>query len=318
MDSPEGRKFAAFLESLVLRATWSDQRLGTVRDIFENLHLAGAEPEGVTYSEVDADGVEALWCIPEGADSEHALVHFHMGGAVVASMHSDRKAAAHIAKAAGVRSLVVNFRRAPENRYPAQVEDAEAAFDWLVGQGYRPADIGSVGHSVGGYLAVALALNLRDKGREMPGGVLSISPWCDLELKDDAMDANAESDKLLSRTTLEFFREAWLGGTGVDWTDPRINLLQADLGGLPPTTVYYGTAEILAGEDAAFGDRLARAGVDVEVHPLEGGQHSFIIAGGRVPEVDEAIADMGRWLRSTLRLSTVGEVSGSRGGSPTG
>jgi monoterpene epsilon-lactone hydrolase len=303
MSSPEASRFAAFLESLVVRAESSDQGLYTFRDIFENLHLAGSEPANVTYSEVDADGVEALWCIPEGADPEHALVHFHMGGTVVASMHSDRKAAAHIAKAAGVRSLVVDYRRAPEHKYPAQVEDAETAFNWMVGQGYRPADIGSVGHSVGGYLAVALAVHLRDRGRGMPGAVLSISPWCDLELKDDAIHANAESDKLLSGAMLEFFRESWLGGTGVTWTDPRITLLNADVRGLPPTNVYYGTDEILAGEGAAFGDHLIRSGVDAEVHPLKNGQHSFIIAAGRVPEVDEAIVAMGRWLRSKLGMS---------------
>jgi len=303
MTSTGAQEFATFLESLAARvASATGHGLDIVRDVFENLHRAGAEPEGVTYAEVNANGVDALWCIPDGADTEHALLHFHLGGTVVASMHSDRKAAAHIAKATGVRSLVLDFRRAPENKYPAQVEDAEAAFSWLVDQGYRPADIGAVGHSAGGYLAVMLALTLRDKGKALPGAIVSISPWCDLEIKDDAMETNAESDKLLSKPLLEFFRECWLGDTGVEYTDPRVNLLHADLTGLPPTSLQYGTAEILAGEDAAFGDRLTRAGVDVDVRPLADGQHSFVIAAGRVPEVDDAIAETGQWLRSKLGI----------------
>ena len=112
---------------------------------------------------------------------------------------------------------------------------------------------------------------------------------------------NADADKLLSKPLLEFFRESWLGGTGVAFDDPRVSLLNADLKGLPPTSVQWGTAEILAGEDAAFAGRLIAAGVDTEVRPLEGGQHSFVIAAGRVPEVDESIAQTGGWLRSKLR-----------------
>ena len=300
MGSPEATRFAEFLESLSARIGASDQGLGTVRDICESLHLAGAEPEGVTYAEVDANGVAAMWAIPEGASGEHALVHFHMGGTVVASMHSDRKAAGHIAKAAGVRSLIVDFRRSPENPYPAQVDDALAAFEWLVAQGYQPAHIGSVGHSVGGFLAVMLALTLRDQGKEQPGAILSISPWCDLEIGNDDIVAKADSDKLLSKPLLELFRQCWLGGTGISYTDPRVSLLHADLAGLAPTSLHWGEAEILAGEAVAFGERLVEAGVDVRIRPLADGQHSFVIAGGRVPEVDEEIAGMGIWLRDKL------------------
>ena len=160
-----------------------------------------------------------------------------MGGSVVASMHSERKAAGHIAKAAGVRSLVVNFRRSLEDKYPSQVEDAEAAFGWLLAQGYRAENIGRVGHSVGGYLAVMLALTPRDKGTPIPGAIVSISPWCDLEISDDAMTTNADADTLLSEPPLKFFRECWLGGTGVAFDDPGVSLLNADLRGLPPTSV---------------------------------------------------------------------------------
>jgi acetyl esterase/lipase len=91
--------------------------LAVVRDIIDSYQRASAEPEGVSYAEVDAGGVPALWAIPEGTDPSKALLHFHFGGSVTASMYSDRKAAGHIAKAAGVRSLVVDFRLAPEHPY---------------------------------------------------------------------------------------------------------------------------------------------------------------------------------------------------------
>jgi acetyl esterase/lipase len=94
----------------------------------------------------------------------------------------------------------------------------------------------------------------------------------------------------------------WLAGTGLTWDDPRINLLYADLTGLPPTTVHYGTGEISVGEIIEFVRRAKDAGVDISLHTVPDGQHSFIMGGGRVPEADGAIEQMGRWVRSMLSL----------------
>jgi acetyl esterase/lipase len=304
MASTESVEFANFFADLSQRSSNPDFDLSAIRDIVETIHLATKEPEGVTYAEVNAGGVEALWCIPAGSDSDTVLLHNHMGGSVIASMHSDRKAAAHIAKSAGVRSLVLNFRRSPEHKYPAQIDDVETAYQWLLDQGYQPNNIASVGHSIGGYLAVSLALRLRDRGAPLPGAILSISPWCDPTLSGKSVESNADRDKLLSRGLLEFFRSCWLDGTGVDFSDPQINLLAADLSGLPPIAVFYGQDELLASEAFEFSVRAQRAGNDVIVQPVEAGQHSFIIGAGRVPEVDQAIAAMGSWLRFTLGLES--------------
>ncbi|OBH74565.1 alpha/beta hydrolase [Mycobacterium scrofulaceum] len=304
MASQQAIEFADFYAEIGRRSSTPGFGLETIRDVTENIHLATKEPEGVTYAEVDAGGVEALWCIPVDSDPESALLHTHMGGSVLMSMHSDRKAAAHIAKAAGVRSLVLNFRRSPEHKYPAQVDDVDAAYRWLLAQGYRPDKIGSVGHSIGGYLAVELALRLRDRGEALPGAVLSISPWTDATLSGESIETNAERDRLLTRGLLELFRSCWLDGTGVEFTDPRVHLLGADLSGLPPTAVYYGEYELLASDAVAFACRAKEAGNDILVRRVDEGQHSFIMGAGRVEEVDRAIAEMGRWLRSTLGLQT--------------
>jgi acetyl esterase/lipase len=304
MASQQAVEFADFFAEIGRRSSNPNFGLDAIRDVVENIHLATKEPEGVTYAEVDAGGVEALWCIPVDSDPDSALLHTHMGGSVLMSMHSDRKAAAHIAKAAGMRSLVLNFRRSPEHKYPAQVEDVDAAYRWLLDQGYRPDKIGSVGHSIGGYLAVELALRLRDRGEALPGAVLSISPWTDATLSGESIESNAERDKLLTRGLLELFRSCWLDGTGVEFADPRVHLLGADLSGLPPTAVYYGEYELLASDAVAFSRRAQEAGNDVVVRQLDEGQHSFIMGAGRVEEVDRAIAEMGRWLRSTLGLQT--------------
>jgi monoterpene epsilon-lactone hydrolase len=302
MASTQAVEFANFFADLSQRSSNPNFDLSTVRDVIETMHVATKEPEGVTYAEVDAGGVEALWCIPSGSDSDHVLLHNHMGGSVLTSMYSDRKAAAHIAKAAGVRSLVLNFRRSPEHKYPAQIDDVQTAYGWLLEQGYQPHHIASVGHSIGGYLAITLVQRLRDRGAALPGAILSISPWCDPTLSGESIDGNADRDKLLSRGLLEFFRSCWLDGTGVDPSDPQVNLLNSELTGLPPIAVFYGEDELLASEAAEFGRRAKDAGNQVHVEPVPAGQHSFIIGAGRVPEVDQAITTMGNWLRSTLGL----------------
>jgi monoterpene epsilon-lactone hydrolase len=301
MASKEAIKWLDLYRSVgELEAQQTDIRV--IRAIFETLHLGASEPEGVSYAEVDADGVPAMWCIPEGCDADRVLLDCHSGGTLVHSMYSDRKLVGHIAKAAGVRALVVHFRRSPEDPYPAQVEDVATAYRWLLAQGIRPENVGSIGHSIGGNLCTGLVMGLRDQGAPMPAAILSVSPWYDMEMTCETMETKAATDVMVSKEQLGRMRDAWLGGTGVAPNDPRVNLLYADLRGLPPMKIYYGGDEVLAGDAIEFAKRAEAAGVDVSLIGIPEMQHSFIFLAGRVPEVNEAIGEMGRWLRSKLGL----------------
>jgi epsilon-lactone hydrolase len=126
-----------------------------------------------------------------------------------------------------------------------------------------------------------------------------------MEIKNQTLETNAETDALITRAAAETFREAWIGGTGVAWNDPRVNMLYADLTGLAPIMVYYGAHEVLAGEAVEFAKRAKDAGVEVSLHSLPEGQHNFIWGAGRVPEVDQAIEEIGGWLRSKLGLAVL-------------
>ncbi|WP_405718652.1 alpha/beta hydrolase [Streptomyces sp. NBC_01537] len=296
--SPEAIAFADFMAGLVV----PESELDATRTRVESVHLTAREPEGVTYREVDAGGVLGIWCEPVDANTDYVLLHGHAGGSVLSSAFVDRKLAGHIAKAAGAPVLVLDFRRAPEHKYPAQVDDAEAAFNWLLSAGYEPGNIITIGHSIGGFIAVALALRLRDKKQPLPGAIVSISPWCDLEIANETIATNAGTDKILSKELLEFFRESWIGGTGIGFTDTRINLNRADLSGLPPTLVSWGTYEVLAGEDEEFAARVKDAGIDTATVVVPGGQHSYVYGAGRIPETDAAIAQIGAWVREKTKI----------------
>ena len=112
MGSPELANMADFYAEMTGRFALTDS-LALWRDISERLHLLASEPEGVTYQDVTANGVPALWAIPVGSSPEHVLLHSHSGGSMVASMYLERKAIGHLAKAAGACALILNFRLAP-------------------------------------------------------------------------------------------------------------------------------------------------------------------------------------------------------------
>ena len=285
-----------------LRRRWPEGDLQAQRDQIERLHEVATEPEDVTYAEADANGVPAIWCSPLNSSPKHVLLHFHPGGSVVSSMYMDRKAVGHLAKAVGARALVIDFRLAPENKFPAQMEDVETAFRWLLDQGYEASRIASIGQSIGGNFAVNLALTLGRKGGPLPGAILSMSPWYDMEVKHKTIETNAHLDKRLTGPQLLKFSDLLLDGTGVAKSDPRINVMYADPKGLPPTMIYYGAYEILAGEAIDFAEKARKAGVDVELRALAEGQHNFLLGAGRVPEINAAIVEMAAWLRKKLGL----------------
>ena len=302
MGSRELAQYADFYADMTRRFGLTDS-LELWRDISERLHQLTPEPEGVTYREVTANGVPAILVMPADSSPDHILLHSHSGGSVTASMWQERKAVGHLAKAAGARALVINYRLAPENKFPAQIDDIEAAFRWLLDQGYDPSRIASTGDSIGGNYAVNLALTLQRTNAPLPGALLAISPWFDMELKNSTIDTNANTDKMLSRELLRGFTDSMLDGTGIELTDQRINLAYADPAGLPPMMIYYGEYEILVDDSKQFAERARAAGVDLELRSLPEGQHNFFLGAGRVPEIDAAVTEMGAWLRSKIGLT---------------
>jgi acetyl esterase/lipase len=302
MGSPELAQYADFYADMTRRFGLTDS-LELWRDISERLHQLTPEPEDVTYKEVTANGVPAILITPAESSADHILLHCHSGGGVTASMWQERKAIGHLAKACGAQALAINYRLAPEAKFPAQIDDAEAAFRWLLDQGYDPSRIVSSGDSIGGNFAVNLALTLQRKNAPLPGAVVSISPWFDMELKNGTITSNASNDKMLTHDLLRGFTDAMFDGTGIALTDPRINLAQADPAGLPPTIIYYGEYEILVDDSKQFAERARAAGVDLELRSLPEGQHNFFLGAGHVPEITAAVAEIGAWVRSKIGLT---------------
>lgn len=279
-----------------------EMELPALRDLFEEWHLPTVEPEGVTYTETDADGVPVMWCTPVDAAHGRVLLYTHGGGFVVGSRHTHRKLAGHMAKAIGCRALVVDYRRAPENPFPAQLDDCVTAYRWLVAQGIEPGHIATSGDSAGGNLAISVALKLRADGDALPAALVPMSPWLDMEHKGETLDTNSATDALVQRPILEAMSGMFLGPSG-SAIDPLANPLYSDPAGLPPIYLSAGGAETLLDNAQRFADMARTAGVDVTIDVVPGMQHVFTFLAGRAPEADKAVADIAQWLRPRLGLA---------------
>lgn len=287
-----------------LYADWSqimaatpDLSMRLFRSMFDEWHQPTVEPEGVTYREETVGGVPGIWCLPGGADTSKVLLYTHGGGFAVGSAASHRKLAAHVAKALGVVSFVPDYRRAPEFRHPAQIEDGVAVFDALVASGIAPQDVTTVGDSAGGNLAIAIALALGEQGKQGPGGVIAFSPWLDMENKGQTLVTNNDTDALITPELLEGMIAGVLGDT-VDPKSPLANPLYADFTGFPRLYITAGSVESLLDNATRLEERAKAAGVEVTLSVGQGQQHVYPFLAGRSALVEEEFAKLASWYRT--------------------
>ena len=303
MSSAESDALKAHFQSITDRmAANPEMGLVAMRSIFEELATRAKEPEDVTYAEVDSGDIRGLWALPVGAPADRAILYTHGGGFIGNTPDSHRKMAAHLAKAAGVRTFVLDYRLAPEHPFPAQIEDAVAAYRWLRGQGFPSEGLATAGDSAGGNLAIGTVLKLRDLGEALPAAIITFSPWLDMEHLGKTLETNAATDALISVEVVTMMSQMFLGTSG-SATDPLANPLHADFTGLPPLFVTTGDEEALLSDSERLAERAAQAGVPVEFTTAPGQQHVFTFMAGRAPEADQAITAAAAWLRPRLGMS---------------
>ncbi|MET9328998.1 alpha/beta hydrolase [Tsukamurella sp. NPDC003166] len=273
-----------------------DMRL--FRSLFDEWHKPTVEPEGVTYKEESVGGVPGIWALPVDADPARVLIFLHGGGFAVGSAASHRKLAAHLAKAARARAFVADYRLAPEHQHPAQVDDGIAIFSALLAAGVDARNISTVGDSAGANLALAVPLALRERGLPLPGHVVALSPWLDMENQGGTLFTHTAGDALNKGPELMEMMIQGVLGDHTSRRHPLANPLYADFAGFPPLYIDVGGAESLLDHATRLADRAQEAGVDVTLEIAEGQQHVYPLLAGRDDEVDAEIARIGTWLNT--------------------
>ena len=258
----------------------------------------GKPPADVAVEQVDAGGVPAERLVPEAAASDAVLLYLHGGGYLFGSPDSHRDIACRLARAAKLEVLLIDYRLAPEHPFPAAVEDATAAYRWLLAEGFAAERIVIAGDSAGGGLATALMVHLKTLELPLPGAAALISPWVDMTLLSESLLGNAESDVMLSPEAINRFATHYLNGQ--DPRSPLASPLYADLSGLPPVYVIVGSGEVLLNDAKSLDENLKAAGGRAELTVWPGMPHAFPVFSRLVPEGRQAIRDISSFLTAQL------------------
>jgi len=226
----------------------------------------------VTVESVTIGGVPAERLTPQGADLSRTFLYLHGGGYAFGSASGYRPFTSRLAHAFGGVTLALDYRRAPENPFPAGIDDTIAACRSLLST-VSPSRVVVGGDSAGAGLALAALITLRDAGEPLPAAMALLSPWVDLEGSGESMTTRAALDPIVSREGMQILAAMYLGTR--DRKDPLASPTYARLEGLPPTLVQVGTREAELDDVTLFAEKLRAANVQVELEVWEEMLHVF-------------------------------------------
>lgn len=227
------------------------------QELLSRLVTPGA---GLDWAEFSLQGVPAAWTrlkVPHGR--RRAVLYCHGGGYTSGSLAYSRVLASKLTRATGYDTLSFEYRLAPQYPYPAAVEDALQAWNYLMMQGYGAEDIVLAGDSAGGNLALVLCRRLRAAGRRLPGALLLLSPWTDMTMSGASYRERRAVDPMLTPEYISGVREVY--APGQNYEDPMISPLFGDFSGFPPVLIQVGDHEILYSDSEELFRKLQRQGV---------------------------------------------------------
>jgi epsilon-lactone hydrolase len=273
---------------------WSERRkrldeVGAVWPVADDMEL----------TEIDANGVPGQYSIVPGSNASRVLLYFHGGGYCSGSIQSHRRLVTEAGRAAGMRTLAVAYRLAPEHPFPAAYDDALSAWRFLRNQEIAASHIAIGGDSAGAGLTVALISRLRDAHEELPGCAWLISPWTDLTMSGSTLASRGEVDPLIHKEYLNELAEAYLPA-GMDRRDPRVSPLYADLTNFPPMLIQVGSDETLLDDATRFAAHAGAADVAVTLEVWPHMIHAWPLWNARLEDGRRALASAGEFIRAHL------------------
>ncbi|MDJ0813018.1 MAG: alpha/beta hydrolase [Woeseiaceae bacterium] len=255
---------------------------------------------GVDVRRTDFAGMRAEWLTPQAPARGKAMLYLHGGAYVFGNCATHRQLVSYIARSCGVRALVIEYRLAPENPFPAAIEDSLAAYRALRDEGYGPGDIVVAGDSAGGGLVMALLLSLRDAGEEMPAGAVMFSPWLDLTASGESMTTRAKRDPWFKPPDMPIIASYYCEEE--EYRNPLVSAVFADVQGLPPIHIQVGDDEILLSDSTRIAEKIEAAGGEVTLDVWPQMFHVFQVFVHQMPESREAIGKLVPYVRSWLHI----------------
>jgi monoterpene epsilon-lactone hydrolase len=251
---------------------------------------------GSSFESVEYAGVVGEWVAAPRLEARGTTLFLHGGGYLYGSARERRNLTSRISRAGACRVFALDYRLGPEHPFPAAVDDAVAAYRWLLDGGADPARIVIGGDSAGGGLAVSALIAARDAGVPLPAGLFLMSPWTDLTMRGESVTDRAERDVVLDLAGLQFCADLYLAGA--DPRHPLVSPCYADLTGLPPLLIQVGSEEMLFDDAQGLAKEAEAAGVDVQFEVWPGAGHVFQAAVPFHAEARRATARIGEFVRS--------------------
>lgn len=238
-----------------------------------------------------------LLSLAENPNIDRVILQLHGGGYIGAMRNAYRSfAGLYNEIGGGINVFTPDYRVAPENPYPAALEDALSAYEWLLQTGVQPGKLVIAGDSAGGGLAAALCLYLKDHGMELPEGLILMSPWTDLTASGESYETNYTLDPLFGNTRESMIYNMDYAGDE-DPKNPYISPLFGSLEGFPPMLIQAGSIEMLLSDSVSFAKKAKEAGVKVRLSIYEGMFHVFQMGELMLPESKRAWEEAGKFLR---------------------
>ena len=285
------KKLVSFLMS-----GWSKGTIEEQRTRQEKMSKYAKLPADIQCQPINVEGISAEWINAPDADLG-VILYLHGGAYALGSINVHREFIARLALATKMRCLAINYRLAPEHPFPAALEDATAAYHWLLTQGVDPSQIIIAGDSAGGGLALVTMVTLRDAGEQLPAGAVCISPWTDLSLTGASIEQKSKLDPILNPTSLDMYAKYYAGE--YELTSPLISPLYADLHELPPLLIQVGADEILVDDAIRLAEKARDARVDVTLEIWDEMFHIFQLIPF-LPETKKAIGSIAEFVSQNL------------------
>lgn len=276
---------------------WATSLPEVRRNAEKSSKMFGKLPKGIEAFPVAIGGLSAEWIQPPQGVKDKVILYFHGGGYVLGSIEAHRGIVAKFVKGSGVAALSFNYRLAPENPFPAALDDGVAAYRWLLTEGVAASRIVFAGDSAGGGLCLATLVALRDQGIPLPAAAVTLSPWTDLKNTGESLRTNAKSCLAPTDSWVACSRHyAGEMDPGLPWISP----LYADLHGLPPLLVYAGSDETLLDDSTRFAAKAKEAGVDVTLKVGDGMCHCYPACAPLFPEATQAMNEIFAFVKSRI------------------
>jgi epsilon-lactone hydrolase len=296
MASAELHKLVSMLRTAPIV---SDQTIEQIRAGWEKFAASFVPAADLSFKPAVAQGVPVEWVTAPDSDSSRVVLYFHGGGYTIGSIASYRSYTGRLARATQSRLLSVGYRLAPENPFPAALDDACHSYRWLLEQGIAPSRICVVGDSAGGGLALSMVIAIRDAGTPLPAAVVAIGPVTDLAKEGASMKERAHLDPIVTYESSLAHARRYVGAQG-NLKHPLASPLYADLHGLPPVLILVGTHEALFDDSSRFAAKAAEAGVQVQLDVWEEMIHVWPFFADILPEGRQAIEKMGAYIRARV------------------